>query len=342
MTLLAIVFSNPFDDGYLVLTSKIPILGAECTIVPSITDSIQTVTFSSALERHDVPGSVCRWCAWSGPPQGEDAHPPVLFSSLTSLTMKLSTPSRIFGFELMPNIQTPGETHVVQVDFFSGNTLVQSIVKTQTVTCDEGNSGSRLFAVQTDEPSGPCIDSVVINVLTSQSAPGFSIAQVRYAVCCDTCEPLCSNRDIDFTATFSTGVPFTLVDVGTPVFNGSFNDNTECFTGTCLQTVMFTLCDTTLECCVTLGTINFTGTADLLITLPATLETDCGEEAVSVFGAVTIPISQTCITCLGQEECTDICGLLEPVVDTFTAVIISATQVEVSGTIHFNCPNNPC
>lgn len=333
------IFDNPFEDGYLALTTRIPITGPECTSFSSITDGTQTVTFSSPLERHDVPGVTCRWCAWSGPPEGEEANPPVLFSFGTTLTMTLSNPSRIFGFELMPNLQTPPETHSVRVDFFSGANLIQSITRTLTLTCDPGNGGSRLFSVQVDEPDGPCIDNVVITVLTPQPAQGFSIAQIRYAECCDTCLPLCTDREISFTATFSTGVPFTLTAVGTPEFNGNLNDNVECTTGTCLQTVMFTICDTTLECCITLGTINFSGTADLLISLPALLETDCGSEVVTLFDNVTVPISQTCFTCLGEEECpTDICGLLEPITDTFTANIISATQVEVSGTLLFHCP----
>ncbi|MBT2680218.1 hypothetical protein J7E38_14490 [Bacillus sp. ISL-35] len=154
---------------------------------------------------------------------------------------------------------------------------------------------------------------------------------------CDTCE--CTERDIPFTATIETGVPFPVVDVGTPVFNGNLTDNVECTTDTCLQTVTFTVCDTTLECCITVGTINFSGTADLLITVPATLETDCGMQEVGLNGAVTVPIDQTCFTCEDEQVCPDtICRLLETVQDTFTATIISDTQIQVSGTVRFNCP----
>jgi hypothetical protein len=153
---------------------------------------------------------------------------------------------------------------------------------------------------------------------------------------CNTCEPLCTDRDTDFTATFTVDVPFTLAEVGTPAFNGNFNFNGDCFTGTCLQTVMFTVCDTTLECCITLGTVSFSGTADLLISVPATLETDCGSEGVSVIGAVTVPISQTCFSCDVPLVCPDICDLLD--VSGLSAVIVPGSQIEVTGTVTFNCP----
>jgi hypothetical protein len=153
---------------------------------------------------------------------------------------------------------------------------------------------------------------------------------------CSTCELFCTDRDIDFTATFTVGVPFTLAEAGTPVFNGNFNFNGDCFTGTCLQTVMFTLCDTTLECCITLGTVSFSGTADLLISVPALLDTDCGSEVVSVIGAVTVPISQTCFSCDVPLVCPDICDLLD--VSGLSAVIVPGSQIEVTGTVTFNCP----
>ena len=355
MIFLATVFNNPFDDGYLPLTTLIPITGAACTPVSSITDGIQKVTFNPSdppnppgppLVRHDVPGTPgsCTWCAWSGPPEGENATPPVLFSGGQTLTMTLTQPARIFGFELMPNLAsaTGSENHRVQVNFFSGDTLVQSVVKDLTVQCQPENGGSRLFAVQTDDPNELCIDRVVVSVLTpNPSASGFSIAQVRYALCCDTCEDLCTDRNIEFSATFTNELPFTLAQVGTPAFEGNLNDdNVECTTGTCLQSVMLTVCESTFECCVTLGTINFSGTADLLITLPALLDTVCGSQAVSFVNSVTVPIDQTCFTCFGEEDCPpNICGLLDPL--TLTATMnnpMDPNQYVISGTVRFNCP----
>jgi hypothetical protein len=310
------------DAAYLSATTKIDITGIpEFTSVTSITDGIQTVTFSSAMQRLQVGSS---WSTWSSPPFSEDPAPAILYSQgSTTITMDLSVPSSIVGFELEPN---PFDTFTFTAEFQSGGVTICSITRDIS-----GNAGARLLAVELDCIECPAIDRVVIT-----GPVDFSIAQVRYQVCCDTCEPLCTDRDIDFTATFTVDVPFTLAEVGTPAFNGNFNFNGDCFTGTCLQTVMFTVCDTTLECCITLGTVSFSGTADLLISVPATLETDCGSEGVSVIGAVTVPISQTCFSCDVPLVCPDICDLLD--VSGLSAVIVPGSQIEVTGTVTFNCP----
>jgi streptogramin lyase len=166
---------------------------------------------------------------------------------------------------------------------------------------------------------------------------GLAIFGEQTAAVCNTCEPLCHDRVIPFTCEISS-FPFTISEIGNPNFNGNLLDNVLCTTGTCLQTVVFTLCDAPLTCCITVGTVNFSGTADLLLTIPATFETDCEPESVDLWCAAPITINQTCFTCFGQEQCPDdICGLLDLL--SITAHTIDAHTVQITGTVEFKCPN---
>lgn len=165
---------------------------------------------------------------------------------------------------------------------------------------------------------------------------GLSVFGEQTAAQCDTCETLCTNRMIPFSCEISS-LPFTISGIGTPTFNGNLLENVDCTTGSCRQTVAFTLCDSTITCCITVGTVHFSGTADLLLTIPATLETDCDSEGVTLFCASPIDIDQTCFTCFGQEQCTDICGLLDLV--SITAHTTDANTVLIEGTVEFNCSN---
>jgi hypothetical protein len=154
---------NP-DAVYLAITAKIDISGIPFgTSVDSITDGTLTVTFSTPIEkRGPVPTG---WGTWSSPPFSEDPRPDVLFAiDLTTLTMVLSRPVTTFGFELEPD---PFGRVTFTADFYSGNTLVESISRLV-----DGDAGARLFA-RTGEP----IDRVVIN-----GPVDFAIAQVRYTV----------------------------------------------------------------------------------------------------------------------------------------------------------------
>lgn len=164
--------SEPNSD-YLNSTKKINISGlVNKTLYPSITDGFQTVTFSQSVKKLIVPN--CGWPTWSAPPFSESATPPVLNSNCSfSLTLNLSKPSCIFGFELEPN---PFADICFTIQFFSGQTLIGAITKVIN-----GYAGARLIAAETSCDN--LFDRVVIT-----GGSDFSIAQVRYnTVSCRCC-----------------------------------------------------------------------------------------------------------------------------------------------------------
>ncbi|MCK9526491.1 MAG: hypothetical protein M0R49_11280 [Limnochordia bacterium] len=125
-----------------------------------ITDPTLAVNFSTPLEKlGPVP---LGWSTWSSPPFSESATPDILVSAeQTTLTMDLSEPVSIFGFELEPN---PFATLTYIADFYYGETLVGSINRNV-----DGDAGARLFALR-----GDLIDRVVV------SGPDtFAIANLR-------------------------------------------------------------------------------------------------------------------------------------------------------------------
>ena len=111
-------FPNP-TPAYLNATTKIDISGLPFDSSNDfITDGKVTVTFDTPLiKRGPVPTG---WDTWSSPPFSESANPDVLFSPQTSLTMTLSNPVRIFGFELEPD---GFGTFTYTADFYFDNVL---------------------------------------------------------------------------------------------------------------------------------------------------------------------------------------------------------------------------
>lgn len=155
---------NP-DAAYLSSTQKVDFSGVPFgTELTSVTDGIQTVTFSSAMnKRGPVPTG---WLTWSSPPFSESANPFILDAAgELVLTWTLARPSVIFGFELEPD---PFRVVHFNVDFFSGATLIGSVTRDVN-----GEAGARLFAAQTNG----AFDRVVI---TGES--NFAVAQIRYAL----------------------------------------------------------------------------------------------------------------------------------------------------------------
>ncbi|PEE35253.1 hypothetical protein CN271_08175 [Bacillus cereus] len=312
------------DAEYQSSTTMIDILGiTEFSDVISISDGIQTVTFSTSMERRQVPTS---WATWSSPPFSENSTPPVLYTQgSTALIMTLSVPSRIFGFELEPNKFAPFEFTVV---FLSGGTPVGSI--TQII---EGEAGARLFAAEID-CTCPAIDEVVIS-----GSDDFSIAQVRYM---SDCTSVCTDRLIPFTCILE--LP-SICDVTIGTATGFVCPDIECFVGQCQTEVEIDVCpsEPPISCCVTLDTLNFTGTAEVILNIPAQIEV-C---ALSGNGNIvlckdlmcvqTIEISQTCFTCAGTADCdlVDPCDLLS-VIDLSTTR--DGNQVTITGFVQFNCP----
>lgn len=159
--------SLPYD-GYLTTTAKIELSGIiDSTRLTSITDGIQTVSFDITMAKRSVPWS---WAWWGLPPYTETSTPHVLFTQrVDNLTMTLSQPASVFGFELEPNLS--GVFSIIAA-FFSGSTLVETIVKDVA-----GYEGARVFGVQADLP----ITRVEITAVPYPISPsGFAIAQIRY------------------------------------------------------------------------------------------------------------------------------------------------------------------
>ncbi len=153
--------------SYTGATSLVSITAPNGTSVSSLSGSGQTLGFSTALTAATV--GVSGWSTWGSPPDTESSTPRVLarYTSLTSLTIDLSSPTGIFGFEIEPDtfgLFTIGAT------FYSGSTLLGSI--SQDVN---GNAGARLFAATSTTP----IDRVVVT--SPSGANGFALAQFRFA-----------------------------------------------------------------------------------------------------------------------------------------------------------------
>jgi hypothetical protein len=153
-------FDNPGDGIYLGSTSLLPIAGSEFTPVASITDGIETISFSDELTILSVPTT---WGTWNTPPFSESSTPGVLAASfLSSVTLTFSVPQSIFGFEAEPD----GGNNVITLDFFNGATNIGSISRSIS-----SFGGSLLLAGELDQP----ITSAVIS-----SNSDFAIAQIRY------------------------------------------------------------------------------------------------------------------------------------------------------------------
>ncbi len=186
-----VVTFNPIKKpvlSYLSTTSKIGLSKLpDSTSVNSISDGFQSIGFSSNMSKLS-PNDINNWGV---PPYTEDSsRPETLISGVNALTMtwELSRPSKIFGFELMPNAFG---TYTYRVDFYSAAELVGSIIRTIFVPgppLGPETHGARLFAAITD---GPGFDRIVIRSLCGNTA-GFLVAQVRY----QSCVALCSNSII--------------------------------------------------------------------------------------------------------------------------------------------------
>lgn len=150
--------------GYVGGTTLIPIAVPNGTPVPTLTDGIQTVTFSSPFTAATVgPGG--GWATWGAPPFVESSTPRVLTFGGTTATLTLAVASPTFGFEIEPN---NFGVHPITATFFNGATVLG------TVTLNvQGNRGALLSAGSVTLP----ITSVQIS---APGSGGVAIAQLRY------------------------------------------------------------------------------------------------------------------------------------------------------------------
>ncbi|PGO70452.1 hypothetical protein CN980_20800 [Bacillus cereus] len=314
------------DAAYQSSTTKIDISGIpEFTDVSSTSDGIQTITFNSPMVRLQVPSS---WFTWSSPPFSEDPTPPVLYTQgATILTMTLSIPSRIFGFEIEPNPFAPFEFTAL---FLSKGIPVGSI--TQTV---DGQSGAQLFAAEID-CTCPAIDEVVIT-----SSVDFAIAQVRYT---PDCTFQCTDQLIPFTCTVE--LP-SICDITLGKITGFVCSDIDCFVGQCQTEVELDICpnEPPISCCVTLDTLNFTGTAEVILNIPAKIRVcdPCGDSNLvlckDLMCIQAVKIAQTCFACAGTADC-DLIGPCDLLSVTDLSTTQDGNQLTITGFVKFNCPKS--
>ena len=160
------------DATYVNETNLITFADPDEALIPSITDGILTVAFSSvtSLMRASTVGD--DWGSWGSPPNTESSTPRVLWSGLddnfnpvTAVTFQLSAPVKILGFEAEPG---PTDVRTLVATFFMGSTVEQ------TISLDvSGNAGAVLFAAQADP--GTFFDSVTLT-----SDVDWAAGQFRY------------------------------------------------------------------------------------------------------------------------------------------------------------------
>ena len=153
------------DAAYLSSTTLIDISSIpDFTLLSSVTDGTQTVGFGTTVSKRTVP---INWGTWGSPPATETSTPPLLYSDgQTSLTLSLSNPSNIFGFELEPD---PFGVQNFTVEFYdSAATRLGTLGLSPN-----GNAGALLSAAS----DGNLFSQVVIK---SDSGVDFAIAQLRY------------------------------------------------------------------------------------------------------------------------------------------------------------------
>lgn len=151
--------SSPTAE-YISSTSVLPVTVPDNTVITSVTNGIQTVTFSIPLAAGTVPTT---WATWNTPPNTESSTPRVLMTNgATNVTLTLAVPASVFGLEVEPN---PFSVHTITATFMSGSTIIGTVA--QSV---DGVAGALLAAGSSDQP----ITSVQLS-----SDVDFAIAQIR-------------------------------------------------------------------------------------------------------------------------------------------------------------------
>jgi hypothetical protein len=148
-------------------TTVMSIPGANLSTATTLTDGIETLTFSNTVDVRTVPSG--GWATWNSPPNVENATPKVLAitTGLTSFTITMSPALATFGIEIEPN----NGTQPITLTYFNGSTTLGSITRTVV-----GTSGALLFAASSSTP----ITSVTLTI--PSAASGFAMAQFRYAL----------------------------------------------------------------------------------------------------------------------------------------------------------------
>jgi hypothetical protein len=165
VTTLTNVYNNPNPNylsgaSCLINLTSIP----DFTLVPTITQCGQTVTFSAAPEKRSIPAS---WPSpWGTPAQTEVPAPEVLYTNgQTILQITFSSPRRVAGVEASPQLGTVQSFKADYIDA-SGN-LIGTISKTIV------GSRARLLAAKTQA-------STKVSTIRITSNGDFAIAMIRF------------------------------------------------------------------------------------------------------------------------------------------------------------------
>ena len=138
---------------------------ADFTLVPSVTQCGQTLTFAAPPEKRSIPAS---WpLPWGNSPnQVEITNPDVLYTNgQTALQIRFSSPRRVAGVEASPQL---GLVQSFKADYFdaSGN-----LIGTVSRTISGGKA--RLLGAKTQV-------STKVAVIQITSNGDFAIAQIRF------------------------------------------------------------------------------------------------------------------------------------------------------------------
>ena len=163
------------DEAYIKATCLIDISKLKRNaMVDTITDKVLGVKFGTKLRK--LNGYPDGWSArWNVKPHVEQETPPVLYTvQKNHVSITLSKPCTVFGFELSPNLY---DTFEFTAGFYSRMENPPYARVTRQVTTP---LGALLFAVKSDKP----FDQIEVQFTGDLDGPvhpfGFAIANIRY------------------------------------------------------------------------------------------------------------------------------------------------------------------
>ncbi len=160
-----ISISQP-TSGYLSSTTVLDFTDPDYTLVSTLSGGGETLSYNNPLDERTVP---VNWGTWASPPATETSTPRVGFTDgFSTLTIRLSKPASMFGFELEPNSPSREET---TADFYSGSN-VRHVID----LFPRGNAGALLFAASTST------DPFTSVVITDLAGGDFAIARQRFTL----------------------------------------------------------------------------------------------------------------------------------------------------------------
>jgi hypothetical protein len=161
--------SNP-DAAYTGNSNVCAIDGAIGAPTTTCTDGAGfKVTLSPPARAQQVPGG--GWATWSSPPFSESATPKVAFFGGTTGTLYFGDRTgSTTGSEWEPNAFA---TFTITCNFNSSG--IPAVITVSRAVA--GASGARLFAVTSNDPLDPTIDTIACSI--PAAAQGFATAQIR-------------------------------------------------------------------------------------------------------------------------------------------------------------------